>query len=92
MGDAVHPFRRPNTKQVMENYGVVPREEDIQGWYFAVFQYVATTSRSSLEARLVDEAAVPFEGAEMGPILGKGSFGSVYRATWGGKIVAIKVC
>lgn len=76
----------------MENYGIAPDEKEIEGWYFAVFTYLATNSRGSYTAGLdAGDGLVPFEGAELGPIIGKGSFGSVFRAVWGGKIVAIKV-
>ena len=34
----------------------------------------------------------PFEGVSLGPLLGKGSFGRVYRALWNGTPVAVKVC
>ena len=33
----------------------------------------------------------PFDGVALGPLLGKGSFGRVYRALWDGKPVAVKV-
>ena len=36
-------------------------------------------------------AAVPFEDVEMGPVIGKGSFGYVCRAVYQNKVVAIKV-
>lgn len=32
----------------------------------------------------------PFEGVVLGPLLGKGSFGRVYRALWNGRPVAVK--
>ncbi len=32
----------------------------------------------------------PFDGVVLGPLLGKGSFGRVYRALWDGKPVAVK--
>lgn len=85
-------FCSPNTVQIMENYGCAPLEKDIEGWYFAVFTHLATNSRGSYSALLGDDGALlPFEGVELGPIIGKGSFGSVYRAVWAGKIVALKV-
>ena len=34
----------------------------------------------------------PFEGVVLGPLLGKGSFGRVYRALWNGRPVAVKAC
>lgn len=35
--------------------------------------------------------ALPFEGLELGPLVGRGSFGRVYRGRWQDKIVAVKV-
>ena len=35
--------------------------------------------------------AVPFEGVTLGPPVGRGSFGRVYRGTWDGRAVAVKV-
>ena len=32
----------------------------------------------------------PFDGVVLGPLLGKGSFGRVYRALWDGQPVAVK--
>ena len=34
---------------------------------------------------------IPFEDLELGPLLGKGSFGRVYRGYWEGQNVAVKV-
>lgn len=34
---------------------------------------------------------VPFEGLELGPMLGKGAYGVVYRGLWHGQRVAVKV-
>ena len=36
-------------------------------------------------------AVPPIEGVQLGPLLGKGSFGSVHYGTWNGKAVAVKV-
>ena len=33
----------------------------------------------------------PFDDLQMGPLLGQGSFGKVYRAIWNGAPVAVKV-
>ena len=76
----------------MENYGLILDEKEVEGWYFAVFTHLATNSRGSYTAGFNDDDSfVPFDEVELGPIIGKGSFGSVFRAVWSGKIVAIKV-
>ena len=36
--------------------------------------------------------ALPFEDVRLGPLVGRGSFGKVYRGVWNGTLVAIKVC
>ena len=35
---------------------------------------------------------IPFDDLELGPLLGKGSFGRVYRGHWEERPVAVKVC
>ena len=34
----------------------------------------------------------PFDDVELGPMLGQGSFGKVFRGIWNGAHVAVKVC
>ncbi len=34
---------------------------------------------------------IPFDDLDLGPLLGKGSFGRVYRGHWEGNPVAVKV-
>lgn len=48
------------------------------------------SSRGELGNLMPD--AVPFEDLELGPLLGRGSFGRVYRGTWEGSHVAVKIC
>lgn len=83
---------RKQTAAVLENHGLDVSDAAIQGIYYAVFSPLVDVSLHSLTslAQKVDEL-VPFEGVEMGPMIGKGSFGSVFKATWDGRMVAIKV-
>jgi hypothetical protein len=76
----------------LENHGLEASEAAIKGVYYAVFTPLIENSISSMTslARKVGEL-VPFEGVEMGPMIGKGSFGSVFKAVWGDRMVAIKV-
>ncbi len=39
----------------------------------------------------VTEDAEPLKGLVLGPLLGQGSYGRVYRARWQGSAVAVKV-
>ena len=85
---------RPNTEHIMKTYGLAAqqKDKDVTGVYFAVFTHLASSSRGSYAGLpTADGDGVPFDGVEMGPIIGKGSFGSVYRAVWSSRVVAIKV-
>lgn len=57
--------------------------------------YFATLTRQEGPAVTPPQTAgldsVPFEELEVGPVLGKGGFGRVYRGLWHGKQVAVKV-
>ena len=78
----------------MKTYGLAAQQsdKDITGVFFAVFTHLASSSRGSYAGLpTADGDGVPFEGVEMGPIIGKGSFGSVYRALWSNRVIAIKV-
>lgn len=49
-------------------------------------------SRGSRRSSLVQQSArQPFDDVKLGPLLGKGGFGRVYRAMWNGAAVACKV-
>lgn len=76
----------------MKNYGMVPNEKDIKGVFFAIFTHLSPSSRGGVTSMTdIVEELVPFEGVVMGPIIGKGSFGSVFKATLHkSKMVAIK--
>jgi len=41
--------------------------------------------------RLEEEVKAPIPGVRLGPLLGKGSFGSVHYGTWNGAQIAVKV-
>eukprot|EP00884_Botryococcus_braunii_P023575 jgi/Botrbrau1/9901/Bobra.0012s0004.1 len=54
-------------------------------------QTLAILDRSTWEACPQALRPIPFEGLKLGPILGKGSFGRVYRGIYNGSPVAVKV-
>lgn len=45
-----------------------------------------------LLAGAVDVDSVPFDDLELGPLLGKGGYGRVYRGLRDGEVLAVKVC
>lgn len=48
-------------------------------------------SRGSRRSSLLQTARQPFLDVKLGPLLGKGGYGRVYRAVWNGAAVACKV-
>lgn len=46
---------------------------------------------SSFASAAEDDVKPPIAGVRLGPLLGKGSFGSVHYGTWNGAQIAVKV-
>ena len=77
----------------LTNYSLPFTEEEARGLWFAVIKPFQDnmSSRGQFAIIEMDASDIPFDGVEMGPIIGKGSFGSVFKATRSGRLVAIKV-
>eukprot|EP00884_Botryococcus_braunii_P016251 jgi/Botrbrau1/3309/Bobra.0048s0006.1 len=67
--------------------GSSPRSEDLQGVFS---QYLDTSGLPELW-RLRKLGPLADEQVEMGPLLGQGGYGRVYKGRWRGALVAIKV-
>lgn len=75
----------------IQNYSLPFGEDEIRNlWFGVISAFQLDNSRGQFSIEL-DVSLIPFDGVEMGPIIGKGSFGSVFKATWSGRVVAIKV-
>ena len=48
-------------------------------------------TEDSAEEVLEEEEAIPVQGVQLGPLLGRGSYGRVYLGMWENKEVAVKV-
>ncbi|KAK9916182.1 hypothetical protein WJX75_009766 [Coccomyxa subellipsoidea] len=57
----------------------------------AKYFFVTVRPGCAAAAASAGKRQLPFEGLRLGPQLGKGSYGKVYRGTWQGKRVAVKV-
>ena len=84
---------RPQSDQILRIHGMVPTDKEINGIFFCIFSPLSTSTSRGTASALMDvvEKLVPFENIDMGPIIGKGSFGSVFKAANKERIVAIKV-
>lgn len=54
-------------------------------------QNLSPCRETALNVGTIDPEAVPFQNLEMGPLLGKGGYGKVYRALRDGTPLAVKV-
>ena len=69
-------------------------EESGKGIYFVTMQELSTLSWQSTVSSILSDISMrepPFPDLELGMLLGKGSYGSVYRGTFNGQPCAVKV-
>ena len=69
-------------------------EESGKGIYFVTMQELSTLSRQSTVSSILSDISMrepPFPNLELGMLLGKGGYGSVYRGTFNGQPCAVKV-
>ena len=65
-----------------------------KGIFFVSMQEQSLLSRGSTVSSVLSEASMrepPFPDLELGTLLGKGGYGSVYRGTYNGQPCAVKV-
>jgi len=76
---------RPNTTETLQNHNLQPSSKLLDGIYFGILTPIVR----KVDASRSQSIYVP--GIELGPELGKGSFGTVFKAVWQHQIVAAKV-
>lgn len=95
MAEIVTPAscRRQFNSDTALTFEVAAPAEGGSSLWFASFQPEARQSLDlALQAPVTPKATdVPFPGLELGPVIGKGSFGCVCRGALGYLIVAVKV-
>lgn len=73
----------------------MPSSEDSgKGMFFVSMQEISLLSRGSTASSLLSELSMrepPFPDLELGTLLGKGGYGSVYRGMYKGQPCAVKV-
>lgn len=69
-------------------------EDSGKGIYFVTMRELSTLSRNSTVSSILSDISMrepPFPDLELGMLLGKGGYGSVYRGTFNGQPCAVKV-
>ena len=69
-------------------------EDSGKGIYFVTMQELSMLSRDSTVSSILSDISMrepPFPNLELGMLLGKGGYGSVYRGTFNGQPCAVKV-
>ena len=69
-------------------------EDSGKGIYFVTMQELSMLSRQSTVSSILSDISMrepPFPDLELGMLLGKGGYGSVYRGSYNGQPCAVKV-